>query len=173
MVDNQVTAENIPGIRGSEGGGWVLSVSEDLKRGTILRAIKKCLSDSYGHFQEAMDILDEIGRGSLGASVTPLVGGYAMKDSKEIYRKALIEVDAGEKALCPLAKRFHKGIVNSSHFKDDEALILLKDVVEYDYDILVDKLAKRRSRESVWYRLDEISKKIRRVFGQISDTSPS
>lgn len=120
-----------------------------------------------------MDILDEIGRGSLGASVTPLVGGYAMKDPKEIYRKALIEVDAGEKALRPLAKRFQEGIVNSSHFKDDEALILLKDVVEYDYDILVDKLAKRRSRESVWYRLDEISKKIRRVFGQISDTSPS
>lgn len=145
-----------------------MSVSDNLNRETILRAIKKCLSDSYGHFQEAMDILDEIGRGSLGASVTPLVGGYAMKDPKEIYRKALIEVDAGEKALRPLSKRFQEGIVNSSHFDDDEALVLLKDIVEYDYDLLVDKLANRRSRESVWYKLDEMSKKIRKVFGQVS-----
>ncbi|MFO7835412.1 MAG: hypothetical protein R6V83_02065 [Candidatus Thorarchaeota archaeon] len=144
-------------------------MSDDLPQKNILRAIKKCLSDTYAHFQEAMDILDEIGRGSLGASVTPIVGGYAMKDPKERYRKALIEVDAGEKSLQPLAKRFHEGIVNSTHFEDETALVLLKDIVDYDYDILIRKLAERRSRESVWYRLDEMSKKIRQLFEEVSD----
>lgn len=137
-------------------------------RPRVLRAIKKCLSDAYLYFQETMDLLDEIGRGSIGTGMTPLIGGYGMSDSTNNYRKAVVALDKAEKSLRPLAVRFRDGRVNSSHFDGGEAMVLLKDIVDFDYQILFDLLSQRRGRESVWYRLKELSEKAKRVFDMVA-----
>ncbi len=139
------------------------------ERQKFLRAIRKCLSDAHGCFQNAMDALDEIGRGSVAVGVTPIVGGYAMRDPKEDYRAALISLDSAEKALEPLAKRLHDGRVDESHFKLPHAITLLTDLVDFDYNILIALLSERRGRESVWYRLDELSKKATAVFDLVAE----
>ena len=137
-------------------------------RPRVIRAIKTCLSDTYEHFNDAMDSLDSIGVGSMGAGMTPLVGGYAMSDEKDKYRSALVMLDAGRKSLRPLAKRVHDGRVDDSFFSSEEAMIILKDVIDYDYNLLIDLLAERKGRESVWYRLREISEKVKQVFTLVS-----
>jgi hypothetical protein len=137
-------------------------------RPRIIRAIKTCLSDSYEHFNDAMDSLDSIGMGSMGAGITPLVGGYAMSDDKDKYRSALVKLDSGRKSLEPLAKRIRDGRVDESYFESENALTLLKDIIEYDYDLLIDLLADRKGRESVWYRLRELGEKIKQVFEMVS-----
>ncbi|RLI49195.1 MAG: hypothetical protein DRO73_07090 [Candidatus Thorarchaeota archaeon] len=137
-------------------------------RARVLRAIRKCLSDCYGYFQETMDELDEVGRGSLGTGMTPLVGGYAMSDPKNHFRQAIMKLDRAEKALRPLATRFRDGRVNASHFVDERALMLLRDLTEFDYQILFTLLAQRRGRESVWYRLKELSQKAKEVFDLVA-----
>ena len=137
-------------------------------RPRVIRAIKTCLSDTYEHFNDAMDSLDSIGVGSMGAGMTPLVGGYAMSDEKDKYRSALVKLDAGRKSLRPLAKRVYDGRVDDSFFSSEEAMIILKDVIDYDYNLLIDLLAERKGRESVWYRLREISEKVKQVFTLVS-----
>lgn len=129
-----------------------------------MKAIKTCLSDAFGYFTDAMDALDEIGKGSVGTGMTPLIGGYAMKDSKDNYRTALIKLDSARKALKPLAKRIADERVNDSHFSSGDAIVLIKDVTEFDYDILIDLLSERKGRESVWYRLRELKDKIEKAF---------
>ncbi len=124
----------------------------------VLKAIRKCLSDAHSSFQEAMDVLDEMGRGSVGVGMTPLVGGFAMKDPKSGYRTALISLDCAEKALQPLAVRLRDGRVNATHFREERAMSLLGDLINFDYDVLISMLSERRGRESVWYRLSELSK---------------
>ncbi len=135
----------------------------------ILKAIRKCLIDGEEYFQKAMDILDEIGRGSIGVGMTPLVGGYAIKDPKSNYRGALIEIDSAERALEPLMTRFRDGRVNESHFKSKDAIVLLGDLVGVDYNYIVRRLADQTGRESTWYRLKELSAKIEQLLGLIAD----
>jgi hypothetical protein len=144
-------------------------MTDTTERAKFLHAIKKCLSDAHGFFRESMEELDEIGKGSVGTGMTPLVGGYAMKDPEDNYRVALINLDAAEKALQPLARRIKDGRVNETHFKQADALILLKDLIEFDYQILVEMLAERRGRESVWYRLKELSDKTENVFRLVAE----
>lgn len=135
----------------------------------ILRAIRKCLADGEEYFQKAMDILDEIGKGSIGVGMTPLVGGYAIKDPKSHYRGALIEIDSAERALEPLITRFRDGRVNESHFKSKDAIVLLGDLAGVDYNYIVRKLADQSGRESTWYRLKELRAKIEQLLGLIAD----
>ncbi len=144
-------------------------MSSQSDRPRVLRAIKKCLSDAYDHCQEAMDTLDEIGRGSIGTGMTPLVGGFAMSDPKDNYRSALIEVDKVEKSLRPLSKRYEDGRVNASHFKDEEAMKILQDIAQFEYQIIFDRLSKREGKETVWYRLRELSEKIEKVFRLVAE----
>ncbi len=144
-------------------------MTEVSDRPRVLKAIKKCISDAHEHFQEAMDALDEIGRGSLGAGMTSLFGGYLLKDSKRSYRTARLEIESAEKALYPLTKRFRDGRVNAEHFKDKEALTLLKDLTEFDYQVLIRRLLDRKGRESAWYRLEELSKKAKAVLEKVAD----
>ncbi|TXT57412.1 MAG: hypothetical protein BAJATHORv1_10113 [Candidatus Thorarchaeota archaeon] len=139
-------------------------MSEITDRPRVLRAIKKCLTDAFDFYQDAMDILDSIGEGSMGAGMTPLVGGFAMKDPKDSYREALIKVDAAENALLPLIKRFKDGRVNELHFSDEKALVMLKDLESFDHQLLIDKLSQQRGRESVWYRLRELSEKVKHIY---------
>jgi len=139
-------------------------LSEIQDRPRILRAIKKCLSDAYEHIQDAMDALDEIGKGSLGAGMTSLVGGFAMKDPKENYRSALIDLDSTEKALAPLMKRISNGMVSESHFQDKKAILLLTDLSQFEYQSIVARLSEREGRESVWYRLRELGQKVEAIF---------
>ena len=147
---------------------WKIKMSDRVK---ILRAIKKCLSDALASFQETMNILDKMGETSVSAGVsTPVIGGYLIRDDEKEYRKALITLDTAERALHPLAKRIRDGQVNSSHFNDDQALILLKDLTDFEYQLLVNLLAERRSRESVWYRLREITEKIEKVIELIAES---
>lgn len=115
-----------------------------------------------------MDALDEIGKGSLGTGMTPLFGGFAMKDPKKSYRTALIKLDSADKALQPLKIRLRDGRVNPTHFKDERAMVILKDLTEFDYNILIKLLSEQRGRDSVWYRLDELSKKAREVHDLVS-----
>ena len=129
-------------------------------RPRILRAIKKCLVDSDKHFQEAQDTLDEVYKGSMGIGMTPLIGGYAIKDPKSHFRQALIHVDSAEKALLPLIIRFKDGRVNESHFTSPKALVILGDLAGMDYNILIQKLLEQSGRESTWYRLKELRQKI-------------
>ena len=138
------------------------------ERPKVLKGIRKCLSDAYSLFQEAMDALDEVGRGSVGTGMTPLVGGYAMNDPKSHFRTALIKLDSAEKMLQPLAIRLRDGRVDSSHFTDDRAIVLLKDLTEFEYQILVNLLSERRGRESVWHRLDELSRKAKEAYELVS-----
>jgi hypothetical protein len=135
----------------------------------FLRAIQKCLSDAHGFFNDAMESLDEIGKASVGTGMTPLVGGYAMKDPKQHYRKALIKIDAAEKSLAPLAKRMQDGRVNETHFKNSNALVMLNDLTSFDYKILLHILSERRGRESVWYRLRELSETAEKVFNLVAE----
>jgi hypothetical protein len=135
----------------------------------VLRAIRKCLVDGEEYFQKAMDTLDEIGRGSMGIGMTPLVGGYAIKDPKSNYRGALIEIDSADRSLEPLITRFKDGRVNESHFKSKEAIVLLGDLAGVDYDIIVRKLADQSGRESTWYRLKELKAKIEEILNLIAD----
>ena len=144
-------------------------MTEVTDRPRVLKAIRKCISDAHEHFQEAMDALDEIGRGSLGAGMTSLFGGYLLKDPKRMYRTARLEIESAEKALFPLTKRVRDGRVNAEHFKDEKALSLLKDLTEFDYQILVKVLWERKGKESAWYRLEELSKKAKAVFEKVAD----
>ncbi|MHA1638145.1 MAG: hypothetical protein ACTSUB_09045 [Candidatus Thorarchaeota archaeon] len=145
-------------------------MSEIPDRARILRATKKCLSDAYDQIQNAMDALDEIGKGSLGSGMTSLVGGFAMKNPKEYYREALIDIDSAEKALKPLFKRYHNGMVNETHFKDEKSKVLMTDLIQFDFAGIVTTLTERTRRESVWYRLREMSQKVEEIFKLVCDT---
>lgn len=143
-------------------------MTEETDRPRVLKAIKKCFSGAFDFFQDAMEALDDIGRGSLGSAMTPLVGGFAMKDPKELYRNALISIDSAENALKPLAKRFRDGRVNASHFVDGNALVLLTDIIDFNYDLIVSRLSRGEGRESAWYILEELTGKIERVFKMVA-----
>lgn len=138
-------------------------------RSRVLRAIKKCLDDGDEYFKKAMDALDEIGKGSMGAGMTPLIGGYGMKDSKSHYRGALFEIDSAERSLKPLTSRYKDGRVNVSHFKSEQAMILLQDLEGMNYSLLIKKLVGQSGRESIWYRLKELRGKIAELLTLIED----
>ena len=123
-------------------------------RPRILRAIRKCLVDGDEYFEAAQDSLDEVFKGSVGVGMTPLIGGYAIKDPKSHYRQALISVDSAEKALSPLTKRFKDRRVNESHFTSEKAMVILGDLAGMNYNILIQKLMEQSGRESTWYRLN-------------------
>jgi hypothetical protein len=144
-----------------------LTEIEDRPR--ILRAIKKCLVDGDGFFEAAQDALDEVSKGSMGIGMTPLVGGYAIKDPKNHFRQALIKVDSAEKALLPLTKRFKDGRVNESHFTSEKAMVILGDLAGMDYNLLIQKLLEQSGRESTWYRLKELREKITELIDLISE----
>ena len=124
-------------------------------------------ADEY--FANVMDTLDEIGRGSLGVGMTPLVGGYAIKDPKENYRQALINLDSAEKALKPLITRYRDGRVNESHFTSERAMIILGDLAGIEYGILIRKLSEGGGRESTWYRLKDFRAKMTELKGLIAE----
>ena len=145
----------------------MLTEIEDRPR--ILRAIKKCLVDGDEFFLAAQDALDELSKGSIGVGMTPLVGGYAIKDPKNHYRQALINVDSAEKALVPLTKRFKDGRVNESHFTSEKAMVILGDLAGMDYNLLIQKLMGQSGRESTWYRLKELREKIAELIDLISE----
>ncbi|MFW9810320.1 MAG: hypothetical protein ACFFE6_13160 [Candidatus Thorarchaeota archaeon] len=145
-------------------------MTEAEDRPKILRAIKKCLENGDEYFANAMNTLDEIGRGSLGVGMTPLVGGYAMKDPKENYRTALINIDSAEKALMPLIKRFKDGRVNQSHFTSERAMVILGDIAGFEFEILIRKLSEGSGRESIWYRLKEIRAKMDELQNLVAET---
>ncbi len=144
-------------------------MTEETDRPRILRAIKKCLTDADQYFLDGMDALDEIGRSSVATGMTPLIGGYGIRDGKSEFRAAMIKVDSGEKALEPLVKRFRDGRVNRSHFTSDRALVILRDLAEADYEILIKKLVENMGRESVWYRLRELRQMIQELLGLVSE----
>lgn len=144
-------------------------MTEEMDRPRILRAIKKCLVNSDEFFKKAMDVLDEIGKGSMGVGMTPLIGGYGMKDPKSNYRGALIDIDSAERSLKPLTTRFKDGRVNASHFKSERAMILLQDIDGMNYSILVRKLVEQSGRESIWYSLKELRTKIEELLTLIAD----
>ena len=138
-------------------------------RQRILRAIRKCLVDGDEYFQAAQDSLDEAYRGSVGVGMTPLLGGYAIKNPKDNYRRALISVDSAEKSLLPLVKRFRDGRVNASHFKSEKAMVILGDLAGMDYNLLIHKLGEQKGRESTWYRLKELRAKIAELLDLIAE----
>jgi hypothetical protein len=144
-----------------------LTEIEDRPR--ILRAIRKCLVDADEYFVDAQDNLDEIYKGSVGVGMTPLIGGYAIKDPKDNFRQALIKVDSAEKALMPLIKRFRDGRVNETHFTSERAIVILGDLAGMDYNILIQKLMEHRGRESTWYRLKELREKIAELLELIAE----
>lgn len=135
----------------------------------MLRAIRKCLVDGDEYFEAAQDSLDEINKGSVGVGMTPLIGGYAIRDPKEHYRQALINVDSAEKALLPLVKRYNDGRVNEFHFKSERAMVLLGDLAGMDYNIIIQKLMEQTGRESTWFRLKELREKIAELIELIAD----
>jgi hypothetical protein len=145
----------------------VLTDVEDRPR--ILRAIRKCLVDGDEYFEAAQNSLDEVFKGSLGVGMTPLVGGYAIKDPKSHYRQALISVDSAEKALSPLTTRFKDGRVNESHFTSEKAMVILGDLAGMNYNILIQKLTEQSGRESTWYRLKELREKIAELLELIAE----
>jgi hypothetical protein len=144
-------------------------MTDEMDRPRILRAIKKCLDDGDEYFKKAMDALDEIGKSSMGTGMTPLIGGYGMKDSKTHYRGALFEIDSAERALKPLTTRYKDGRVNESHFKSERAMVLLQDLEGMNYTILIKKLVDSSGRESTWYRLKELRVKIEELLTLIAD----
>jgi hypothetical protein len=144
-------------------------MTESTDRLRVLRAIKKCLVNADEFFENAMNTLDEIGKGSVGVGMTPLVGGYAIKDPKENYRAALINIDSAEGALKPLIKRFEDGRVNDSHFTSESAIVILGDLAGIEYDIMIRKLTEGGGRESIWYRLKEIRAKMNELKGMIAE----
>ncbi len=135
----------------------------------FIRATKKCLSDAHRLFAETMEILDDMGRADLGVGMTPLIGGYGMQDPNKKYREALIKLDQAERSLEPLSRRIKDGTIKESHFKNRETMTLLIDITGCDYQILIRYLAERKNRESVWYRLKELNKKIERVLDILAD----
>jgi len=145
-------------------------MTEETDRPRILRAIKKCLVDGDEFFEKAMDSLDEIGKGSMGVGMTPLIGGYGIKDPKSHYRGALFEIDSAERALKPLTTRYKDGRVNASHFKDEKAMILLQDLEGMDYSFLIRRLTESSGRESTWYRLKELRGKIAELLTLVEET---
>ena len=144
-------------------------MTEETDRPRILRAIKKCLDNGNDYLAKAMDALDEIGKGSMGVGMTPLIGGYGIKDSKSHYRGALFEIDSAERALIPLTARYKDGRVNASHFKDEKAMTLLQDLEGMNYSILIRKLTEQSGRESIWLRLKELRAKIEELLTLIDD----
>ena len=144
-------------------------MSEKEDRSRIIRAIRKCLVNADEFFKEAQDSLDEIYKGSVGVGMTPLLGGYAIKDPKDHFRQALIKIDSGERALLPLIKRFKDGRVNGSHFTSQDSLVLLGDLAGMDYNLLIRKLLEQRGRESTWYRLKELRDKIAKLVSLIAE----
>lgn len=144
-------------------------MTEEMDRPRILRAIKKCLDNSDEYFKKAMNALDEIGKGSMGVGMTPLIGGYGMKDPKSNYRGALFEIDSGERSLEPLISRFKDGRVNASHFTSERAMILLRDIEGMDYSILIRKLMEQSGRESIWYSLKGLRAKIEELLTLIAE----
>lgn len=138
-------------------------------RPRILRAIRKCLVDGDEYFEAAQDSLDEVFKGSVGVGMTPLIGGYAIKDPKSHYRQALISVDSAEKALSPLTKRFKDRRVNESHFTSEKAMVILGDLAGMNYNILIQKLMEQSGRESTWYRLNELREKIAELLELIAE----
>jgi hypothetical protein len=145
-------------------------MTDSSDRQHVLRAIRKCLVDGEEYFKKAMDTLDEIGRGSIGVGMTPLVGGYAIKDPKSNFRGALIDIDSAERALEPLISRYRDGRVNESHFKSSKAMILLGDLAGVDYSIIIRKLADQSGKESTWFRLKELAAKIEELLDIIADS---
>jgi len=145
-------------------------MTEPTDRERILRAISKCLVNADEFFENAMEILDDIGRGSLGVGMTPLVGGYAIKDSKDNYRQALINLDSAEKALKPLIARYRDGRVNESHFTSERAMVILGDLAGIEYSILIRKLSEGGGRESTWYRLKDFRAKMKELQGLIAES---
>jgi hypothetical protein len=127
------------------------------------------LVDADEYFVDAQDNLDEIYKGSVGVGMTPLIGGYAIKDPKDNFRQALIKVDSAEKALMPLIKRFRDGRVNETHFTSERAIVILGDLAGMDYNILIQKLMEHRGRESTWYRLKELREKIAELLELIAE----
>ncbi len=144
-------------------------MTEETDRPRILRAIKKCLDNGDDYLAKAMEALDEIGKGSMGVGMTPLIGGYGIKDSKSHYRGALFEIDSAERALIPLTARYKDGRVNASHFKDEKAMILLQDLEGMNYSLLIRKLTEQSGRESIWLRLKELRAKIEELLTLIED----
>ncbi len=144
-------------------------MTEEMDRPRILRAIKKCLDNSDEFFKKAMDEVDEIGKGSMGVGMTPLIGGYGMKDPKSNYRGALFEIDSAERALKPLTTRYKDGRVNESHFKSERAMIILQDIEGMNYSILIRKLMEQSGRESIWYSLKNQRTKIEELLPLIAD----
>jgi hypothetical protein len=144
-------------------------MTEETDRPRILRAIRKCLVDGEEYLSKAMESLDEIGRGSMGVGMTPLIGGYGMKDPKSHYRGALFDIDAAERALKPLTTRYKDGRVNASHFKSERALTLLQDLAGMDYSFLIKRLTEQTGRESTWYRLKELREKIKELLTLMAD----
>lgn len=142
---------------------------EPTDRPKVLRAIKKCLVNADEYFENAMNTLDEIGKGSVGVGMTPLVGGYAIKDPKDNYRAALINIDSAESALKPLILRFKDGRVNDSHFTSERAKVILGDLAGIEFDILIRKLTEGGGRESIWYRLKELRTKMNELQGLIAE----
>jgi hypothetical protein len=138
-------------------------------RSKFLKAIKKCLSDAHGFFQDAMDALDDIGKASTHSAMTGIIGGILLKNSEDNYRTAIMKLDAAEKSLYPLARRIRDGRVNESHFGNPEALLLLRDIIDFDYGILLQLLSERRGRDSVWYRLRELNEKTESAFNLVSE----
>ena len=144
-------------------------MTEEMDRPRILKAIKKCLVNGDEFFNKAMDALDEIGKASMGPGMTPLIGGYAMKDPKSNYRGALIEIDSAERSLEPLISRFRDGRVNESHFKSERAMIILQDIEGMNYSILIRKLVEQGGRESIWYSLKGLRAKIEELLTLIAE----
>ncbi|MCK5389433.1 MAG: hypothetical protein KAJ36_03030 [Candidatus Thorarchaeota archaeon] len=144
-------------------------MTEEMDRPRILKAIKKCLVNGDEFFNKAMDALDEIGKASMGPGMTPLIGGYAMKDPKSNYRGALIEIDSAERSLEPLISRFRDGRVNESHFKSERAMIILQDIEGMNYSILIRKLVEQSGRESIWYSLKGLRAKIEELLTLIAE----
>jgi hypothetical protein len=143
-------------------------MTEAADRPRILRAIKKCLTDADQFFDQAMVSLDDIGRGSVGTGMTPILGGYGIPDDKSQYREAFIKIDSAEKALEPLLKRYKDGRVNQSHFNSDKAIVYLGDLDGMDFELLLNNLLKKRGRESTWYRLKELRQKIAELLEMIA-----
>ena len=78
-------------------------MTESTDRGRILRAIRKCLVNADEYVENAMNTLDDIGRGSLGVGMTPLVGGYAMKDSKDVKKIRVVSTQKDNRVLLKVA----------------------------------------------------------------------
>ncbi|MFX1559868.1 MAG: hypothetical protein ACFFBL_04725 [Promethearchaeota archaeon] len=138
-------------------------------RPRILRAIRKCLVSGDEYFEAAQNSLDEIFKGSVGVGMTPLIGGYGIKDPGDHYRQALIQVDSAEKALSPLIKRFEDGRVNATHFTSEKAMVILGDLAGMNYNIIIQKLSLKSGRESTWYRLKELRDKIAELLTLIAE----